>query len=198
MSWEEAAVTHGIILVNDMTTSMQKIALTPFSVPTRDHWAESLIEEGQRMRITLQNTDTKQRTTISCTTFLKMDVTPYQIDDVDPFEHIAADQILVKTEPKSNTTMAGEQASSREPLTMGTTHAPQDPPKSGGEIAGDKSTSSTSEAQTLGGSEATALLQALVDEIAQLKTKVEHGGDWNETQILSCTGTCIETRRYVP
>ena len=96
MSWEEAEVTNGIILVTGMTNSMQKLTLTPFSLPTRDHWAESLIEEGLRLRITLQNVDTKQRITISATTILKRDVTPYQIDDADSFEHIAEDQILVK------------------------------------------------------------------------------------------------------
>ena len=161
MSWEEAEVTHGIILVNGMTNSMQKLTLTPFSLPTRDHWAESLIEEGLRLRITLQNADTKQRITISATTILKRDVTAYQIDDADSFEHIAENQILVKTEHKSNANTAKEQASSRS--------SPSSTPT--GRTRRVSSTTSKNQAQALGGSETTALLQNLVDQFAQLRKK---------------------------
>ena len=144
MSWEEAAVTHGIILVNGMTNSMQKqkITLTPFSLPTSlGRIPHRLIEEGQRLRITLQNADTKQRITISATTILKRDVTAYQIDDADSFEHIAENQILVKTEPKSNANTAKEQASSRS--------SPSSTPT--GRTRRVSSTTSENQAQALGG-----------------------------------------------
>ena len=167
MSWEEAEVTNGIILVNGMTNSMQKLTLTLFSLPTRDHWAESLIEEGLRLRITLQNVDTKQRITISATTILKRDVTPYQIDDADSFEHIAEDQILVKTENKSTTNTAHEPVSTRQsPSTTPTVQEQKDSESTG-----------ENQAQAVGGDGTTALLQNILDQMAQLKAQVQQ----NET-----------------